>query len=138
MSTPHKSKNFVIWSFNCVVEKPTALSKSMEETMARTVSHNCFKFGYRVVPFKKKDDPTKYLIASSDMTIEHVQKKLKTLNPDRKRPAKSVNIPLVDLRCGKVNVVLEFTIVKCLNGKCRLSCSAYEIVTDLSGLAACG
>lgn len=132
MATSHETKNFVIWSFNNAVEKPTALSNSTEETMARFVSHNCFKFGYRVVPFKKKDDPLKYLIDSSDLTIEHVQKKLKALNPDRKRPAKSVTIPLVDLRCGKVNMVLEFTIEKCL------CCNAYEIVTDLSGLAACG
>ena len=100
--------------------------------MARIVSHNCFKFGYRVVPFKKKDDPMKSLLESSDLTIEHVQKKLKALNPSRKRPAKSVMIPLVDLRCGKVNMVLEFTTEKCLR------CNAYEIVTDLSGLAACG
>ena len=138
MSTLHKTKNFVIEAFNSVIEKPTALSNSVEETMARAVSHNCFRFGYRVVPFNKKDDPMKYLLESSDLTIEHVQKKLRTLNPDRKRPAKSVNIPLVDLRIGKVNMVLEFTIVKCLNGKCRLNCSAYEIITDLSGLAACG
>lgn len=131
MLTP--SKNFVIRSFNSVVEKPTALSNSVEQTMARNVSHNCFKFGYRVVPFTKKDDPMKFLLESSELTIEHVQKKLKTLNPDRKRPAKSVNIPLVDLRCGKVNMFLEFTIENC-----ELHCNAYEIVTDLSGLAACG
>ena len=130
-TTMSKTKNFVIEAFNSVIEKPTVLSNSVEETMARTVSHNCFKFGYRVVPFTKKDEPMKYLIESSDMTIEHVQKKLKTLNPDRKRPAKSVNIPLVDLRSGKVNMVLEFTIEKCLR------CNAYEIITDLSGLAAC-
>ena len=131
MSTPHKTKNFAI-------EKLNVTDVFDEITMARVISHICFRFGYRVVPFKKKDDPLKFSIESSDMTIEHVQKKLKTLNPDRKRPAKSVNIPLVDLRCGEVNVVLEFTIEKCLNGKQHLRCHAYEIITDLSGLAACG
>ena len=137
MATSHETKNFVIWLFNYSVEKPTALSNSTEETMARFVSHNCFKFGYRVVPFKKKDDPLKYLIESSDLTIEHVQKKLKALNPDRKHPVKSVTIPLVDLRIGKVNVGLTFTIGDCLNGKC-LRCKPFMIVTDYSGLAACG
>lgn len=131
MATSHETKNLVIKSFN------NEVYSDFVPEMARTVSHNCFKFGYRVVPFKKKDDPMKFLIESSDLTIEQVQKKLKTLNPDRKRPAKSVTIPLVDLRCGKVNVVLEFTIGDCLNGK-SLRCNAYEIITDISGLSACG
>ena len=131
MAISHGTKNLAIESFNNVV-----YSDFVPE-MARTVSHNCFKFGYRVVPFKKKDDPLKSLIESSDLTIEHVHKRLKALNPDRKRPVKSVTIPLVDLRCGKVTVGLTFTIEDCLNGKC-LSCEAFEIVTDLSGLAACG
>ncbi len=130
MIISHKTKNLVIESFNNVIEFD-------DVEMARIVSHNCFKFGYRVVPFKKKDDPMKSLIESSDQTIEHVHKRLKALNPDRKRPVKSVVIPLVDMRSGKVNVVLEFAIEKCLNGKC-LRCNAFEIVTDLSGLAACG
>ena len=129
MSTKHKSKNLAIQSFNNVVEFD-------DVSMARVVSHNCFKFGYRVVPFNKKDEPMKYLIESSDLTIEHVQKKLKTLNPDRKRPVKSVTIPLVDLRSGKVSAGLEFTIDR-LDGDI-FRCDAFEIVTDLSGLEVCG
>ena len=131
MIIPHETKNTVISSFNNVV-----YSDFVPE-MARTVSNICFRLGYRVVPFKKKDDPMKSLIESSDLTIEHVQKKLKALNPDRKRPVKSVTIPLVDLRTGKVNVGLTFTIEDCLNGK-HLRCKAFMIVTDLSGLSACG
>ena len=130
MITPHGTKNLAIRSFNNVIEFDGV-------SMARIVSHNCFKFGYRVVPFKKKDDPLKSLIESSDLTIEHVRKRLKALNPDRKRPVKSVTIPLVDLRCGKVNVGLTFTIGDCVNGK-LLCCDAVEIIADLSGLSACG
>ena len=129
MSTKHKSKNLAIQSFNHVVEFD-------DVSMARVVSHNCFKFGYRVVPFSKKDDPMKSLIESSDATIDYISKRLKTLNPDRKRPAKSVTIPLVDLRSGKVNAGLEFTIDR-LDGDI-FHCDAFEIVTDLSGLSACG
>ena len=131
MATSHDTKNLAIKSFNNVVYT------DFVPEMARTVSHNCFKFGYRVVPFKKKDDPLKSLIDSSDLTIEHVHNRLKTLNPDRKHPAKSVTIPLVDLRSGKVSVGLTFTIEDCLNGK-HLRCEAFEVVTDFSGLSACG
>lgn len=129
MRTKHKSKNLAIQSFNNVVEFD-------DVSMARIVSHNCFKFGYRVVPFKKKDNPMKSLIESSDATIDYISKRLKTLNPDRKRPVKSVIIPLVDLRSGKVNAGLEFTIDR-LGGDI-FHCGAFEIVTDFSGLAACG
>ena len=130
MSTLHKTKNLAIESFNDIIEFDVT-------EMAMAVSHNCFEFGYRVVPFKKKDNPMKSLIESSDATIDYISKRLKTLNPDRKRPVKSITIPLVDLRSGKVNAGLSFTIEKCLNGKC-LRCDAFEVVTDLSGLAACG
>ena len=129
MSTLIKPKNFAIESLN-------ATNVFDEITMARVISHICFRFGYRVVPFNKKDDPLKFSIESSDLTIEHVHKRLKTLNPDRKRPAKSVTIPLVDLRCGKVNVVLTFTVEVCRKGA-HFCCDAKEIITDLSGLSAC-
>ena len=131
MIIPQETKNNVVSSFNNVV-----YSDFVPE-MARTVSNICFRLGYRVVPFKKKDDPLKSLIESPDLTIKHVHKRLKALNPDRKHPVKSVVIPLVDLRSGKVAVGLTFTIGDCLNGKC-LRCNAFMIITDLSGLSACG
>ena len=129
MIIPHETKNRAIESFNVTDDDYIS--------MASIVSRNCFKFGYRVVPFKNKDDPLKYLIESPDLTTDHILRRLRALNPARKRPIKSVTIPLVDLRCGKVNGGLIFTI-RTFKNRQHLCCDAKEIVTDYSGLAACG
>ena len=125
MITLNKPKNLAIESFNVA-----AGDCADEITMAEVISDICFMFGYRVVPLKKKDDPMKSLIGSSDLTIKQVHKRLKALNPNRKRPAKSVTITLVDLRNGEVNVGLTFTVRVCHEGT-YFCCDAREIVTDL-------
>lgn len=105
-------------------------------TVARIISHGCFRFGYRVVPSKKKDGSRQPIIDSSDMTIEYIRKRLQALNPDRKRPVKSVTMRLFDLRRGRANVGLTFTIGNLLGAPC-ICCDPTEIITDPDDLKKC-
>ena len=106
------------------------------DAVARLISHNCFRFGYRVVPSMKKEGSYQPIIDSSDMTIEYIRKRLQALNPDRKRPVKRVSMRLFDLRRGKPNVGLTFTTGNLLGALC-IYCEPTEIVTDLDDLKKC-
>ena len=112
----------------------TTIAYDSPITLAKIISRDCFRYGYRVAPFRKtKDGMRRKLIEEPHWTVDYVCEKLKTLNRTRKHPAKRVTIPLFDLRCERLNLVLDVYVDYAADRR-MLRFDATGIITDLDDL----
>ena len=115
----------------------TTIAYDSAFVMAKAISSDCFRYGYRVAPLKKtKDGMRRKLIEELHWTANYVREKLLSLNRTRKHPVKSVTIPLFDLRCERLNLVLEVYLDYSAD-RYMYRYKATEIITDLDDLKKC-
>lgn len=116
----------------------TTIAYDSPTMLAKIISRDCFRYGYRVAPFRKtKDGLRRKLIEEPHWTIDYVCERLKALNRTRKHPVKRVTIPLFDLRCERLKLVLDVYTCYLSDQHNMFRYDKTEIITDLDDLKKC-